>query len=243
MRVLVIGGAGFVGTLTAHFLRQNNWIRVLDLVEPEGEFDDFMQGSCLDIEDVRKACEGMEGLIYMPLASGESNSADSVHLAYDVNVKGMYLALFTAKEAGVGSVVYLSTLDVYQQYGARYLTSEAEYPPDSTTVYGLTKWLGEEVCRNFGQYQGMKVTTLRLCGPMSHEEWISISMRDGYTVCTAAPDVASAINEALHRKTDGYDLFFISGDYEERTMSLDHAREMLGWEPLVRANPTRPLNL
>lgn len=238
MRVLVIGGAGCVGGLTLPFLRRHHSLRVLDRQRPAHLDAEFIAGSCLCEETLKLACAGMEGMVYMPLGRDVGGSIDAVHSAYDVNVKGLHLALQAGQAAGIRSAVYTSSLNIYADFRAAYLSSEAGCPTDTGEVYGFTKWLGEEVCRMFAEQRGLRVTALRLCGPVSEAEWQRRAREPGSPVHTAAADVADALHRALERRSHGYAVYFISGDAREEKMSLRRAREELGWQP--RALPGFP---
>jgi nucleoside-diphosphate-sugar epimerase len=161
-----------------------------------------------------------------------------------VNVKGVYLALMTAHKSGIQHAVYTSSMSVYQVVGGSrgmggnggdlglYLVDE-DLPPDSQRLYGFTKRLGEEVCRNAARQWGMSVNALRLCFPQSKEKWLSEARADVPTMATEAEDVARALLAALEFRA-GFQAFTISGDYEQKLMRMEKAKRLLGWEPLAR---------
>jgi nucleoside-diphosphate-sugar epimerase len=235
MRLLVIGGSGYLGTILMPYLRKEDTIRVMDVTEPKAECDDFIKGSVLDAAVMKQAMSSMEGLIYFAMAryGCENHAAES----FDVNVKGVHLALEAARQAGITRAVYTSTLSIYKSYTAHYLTSEEDCPGDTPHIYGFTKWLGELVCQTFGENYGMTVTTLRLCFPMPMEKWQEDVRKTGYTLNTAAPDVADAVLRAVRRKGPGYVALFTTGDWGERQMSQKRALELLGWAPKARPRP------
>ncbi|MBI2195264.1 MAG: NAD(P)-dependent oxidoreductase [Planctomycetes bacterium] len=234
MRILLIGGSGYLGSLLLPIFRQEHWVRVLDVVDPKEACDEFVRGSVLDLPGLQRAMPGVGGVIYLPMGKGPGGEVESIVPSYDVNVKGLHLAFEAARGAGITHAVYPSTLSIYRDYTGCYLTSEADCPGNAPHIYGFTKWLGEQVCRFFGEHRGMTITALRLCGPMSLERWEEAVRKDGYTLNIAAPDVADAMVRALRRPGPGYEALFITGDYEERQMSLRRARELLGWQPKAR---------
>lgn len=235
MRILMIGGSGFLGTILLPHIRKENWVRVLDLSEPSEQCDEFVCGSVTDLDSLSRAMEGIEGLLYLAMGRGSDGDQEDIHPCYDVNVKGLHLALQTGLDVGIQAAVYPSTMNIYESYTASYLTSEEDCHTNSPEVYGFTKWLGEEVCRYFGLRRGMRVTALRLCGPMEHERWIQATRDNGgYTLCTSVLDVADAMLKALRLPGAGYEAVFVTGDYEERQMSLQKAEKVLGWEPKAR---------
>jgi nucleoside-diphosphate-sugar epimerase len=103
-------------------------------------------------------------------------------------------------------------------------------------VYGFTKRLGEEVCRNAGGAWGMSVNVLRLCLPVADEQWYETVQPDKPTCMTAASDLAQALLAALEYR-NGFQAFLITGDYEQKTVNMSKAKQVLGWEPLARPRP------
>jgi nucleoside-diphosphate-sugar epimerase len=248
MKVLVIGGSGHVGTLILPYLVREHSIRILDRREPveTSPKAEFVEGDLLDSATLTGAMEGQNALLYMAMGQmtpGQPN-ADS---AFDINVKGVYLALMAANQCGIQHAVYTSSMSVYQVVGGprgiagnghemvRYLVDE-DLPPDSQRLYGFTKRLGEEVCRNATRQWVMSVNALRLCFPQSREKWMAETRPEVPTIATEAEDVSRALLAALEFRA-GFQAFTISGDYEQKLMRMEKAKRLLGWEPLARPAP------
>jgi nucleoside-diphosphate-sugar epimerase len=104
-------------------------------------------------------------------------------------------------------------------------------PPDGDDFYGLAKRLGEEVCRTATVARGMDAICLRLCFPTADDSWPKDGTAMQRAISTSARDVAAAIEAALARRGTGFDVYSISGDGDERTMSLAKAKRELGWAP------------
>jgi nucleoside-diphosphate-sugar epimerase len=248
MNVLVIGGSGIVGSLVLPYLTQAHSTRVLDRKAPIETTPkvDFIEGDLLGAEAVSSAMKGQDALLYMAMGQMESGWS-SVDSAFDVNVKGVYLALKAAHDAGIEHAVYTSSMSVYQAiHGFRTIEENAhrlvrelvdeDMPTDSQGLYGLTKRMGEEVCRNATRQWGMSVNALRLCFPQAREKWLSETRLGVPTMATEAEDVARALLAALEFRA-GFQAFTISGDYEQKMMRLRKAKSLLNWEPLARPNP------
>jgi len=232
MRTLVIGGSGYLGTLLMPYLRKESWARVLDVVEPREVCDEFAMGSACEVADLERAAVGIDGVLYLPY--GDGSDYERVLSSYDLSLKAVHLALEVARRARIPHFVYASTLSIYQSFTTHFLTSEEECPGNATEIYGFTKWLGELVCRFFGDNHGMTVTALRLCFPVPEDKWQQMVQKGGYTLATSAPDVADAMLRSLRRQSPGYVALFTTGDYEERQMSQRRAWEVLGWAPQAR---------
>jgi nucleoside-diphosphate-sugar epimerase len=115
----------------------------------------------------------------------------------------------------------------------RYFPDEG-ITPDASDLYGFTKRLGEEVCLNATRAYGMSANALRMCFPTPDDEWAALARLGTPTIATAASDVARALLAALDYRGAGFQAFMISGDYEQKLMSMAKAKRVLGWEPLAR---------
>jgi nucleoside-diphosphate-sugar epimerase len=237
MRVLVVGGSGYVAGLVLPMLSQRHTIRVLDLRPPTADAE-YVTGSATDYASLRTAVEGMDAVVHCAMGSEAWSTPEGAVDAFDVNVKSVHLTLLAARDAAVPHVVYISSLSVYQDLKRRRF--DETVPADATDLYGLTKRLGEEVCRAANTEWGLSVNVLRLAWPTPDETWPEWGPRetprrfytqDGTLIePTRASDLARAVLAALDHR-DGYQLFTITGDQSARLWSTAKAREVLGWSP------------
>jgi nucleoside-diphosphate-sugar epimerase len=240
MRVLVIGGSGYVASLILPLLAEQHRIRVLDRRPPRGGVE-YVVGSATDYADVRLAVDGMDVVMHCAMGSTAWDTAEGAADAFDVNVKSVYLTLLAARDARVPHAVHISSLSVYRDLTARRL--DESVPADATDLYGLTKRLGEQVCAAAVAEWGLSVNVLRLAWPTPDEVWPawgappSPQLRraaDGSLIeATAATDLAAAILAALEYR-DRLQLFTISGDGSARLWSTAKAQRMLGWTATFR---------
>jgi len=233
MKVLIIGGSGYLGRLVLPFLAEQHALRVFDLAPPADPAWEYVPGNVGDLAALSQAAEGMDALLYMAMGNKEYALPDAITTNFDVNIKGVYLALYAAQHAGVAQAVYTSSMSIYGgNLLERYFPDE-ELTPDSSHLYGFTKRLGEEVCRNAAREWNMSVNALRLCFPISEDEWQSTTRLGTPTIATTAADVARALLAALEYR-GGFQTFMISGDYEQKLLNMSKAQRLLGWAPLAR---------
>ncbi len=233
MRVLVVGGSGYVAGQVLPLLAREHTLRVFDLRPPLDPGWEYHAGNIGDAQALIDAATGMDALLYM--AMGEKNyvTLPGVVSNLDVNIKGVYLALYAAHQAGIAHAVYTSSMSVYAgPLLERYFPDE-ELTPDATEIYGFSKRLGEEACRNATREWGMSVNVLRLCFPTPEEAWRAATQAGTPTIATTSSDVARALLAALAYR-GGFQPFIISGDYEQKIMNMAKAKRLLGWEPLAR---------
>ena len=241
MNVLVIGGSGRVGTNILPFLKSQFKLRVFDLVAPAAGEVEYVSGDVTNPEAVASAVQGMDAVIYLVMPSMEKTR--DVVFSYDLNVKGLHVALDAVCDAGIRRVAYASTGSVHSLPKDDFYTSE-DLPLESGSVYGLTKSLGERICQWFCRYKDMTIVALRLFQPMSYDAWLQApSAKWGKylgSTSLAPSDTASAFIAGLTRDvTAGFHPVFIAGDHEGKHINLSRAQDLLDWRPLQR-RPTNP---
>ena len=237
MRVLVIGGSGYVGTLTLPLLAEQFTLRVFDRNPPSDPRWEYLQGDITDPAALDRAAEGAHLLLYM--AMGTVRGLSGIHEpipAYDVNVKGVHLALGAAVKAGIKRAVYTSSLSVYDDHLdiRSGVTDREGIPPEPHSLYGFTKLLGEEVCAFFARAHNLPTLALRLFMPVSQEKWHAEHDPTQVDGRTSAPDLARAFAAALDYDHTGFDVIHITGDTSGRAYHHEKAKRLLGWEPMER---------
>ncbi|WP_194896418.1 NAD-dependent epimerase/dehydratase family protein [Catenulispora pinisilvae] len=245
MRILIIGGSGYVGTLMTPLLAEQHEVRVLDLVPPQGGYDHVV-GSAADPEVLATALDGMDAVVHGAMGSLSETDwpAPDTASAFEVNVASVYATLQAAHAAGVSRAVVIGSLSVFSNEPVRLVERDVDEgsEPDATNVYGVTKRLGEQVARIAAQEHGMTVTVLRLAFPTPDDLWplwalpvkdepVQVRRDDGTPVpALAASDLAAAVSAALTRDAGDYDVFHIVGaDDSGGTWTAAKARDVLGW--------------
>jgi nucleoside-diphosphate-sugar epimerase len=244
MRVLVVGGSGYVAGLILPALTEAHTVRVLDPQPGPAGVDyevDYRPGDATDPDVVRAATEGMDAVLHCAMAGADWDTPAGAVLAFDVHVTSVQVTLRAAHDAGIPHAVHVSSMSVYREVTARELDESAR--PDATDIYGLTKRLGEEVCAAAVAQWGLSVNVLRLAWPTPDDVWPLWGSRwaaeqpgprraaDGRPIDgTAASDLGRAVCAALEYR-DGFQAFTITGDRSARLWSTAKARQLLGWQP------------
>jgi nucleoside-diphosphate-sugar epimerase len=237
MRVLVVGGSGYVAGLMMPGLAGRHEVRVLDR-RPAPSGVGYLAGDATDPGTLSRAVDGMDAVVHCAMAGTDWDSPAGSADAFAVHVTSVHLALRAAHEAGVPHVVHISSLSVYRDLERRRL--DESDPPDATDVYGLTKRLGEQVCAAAVAEWGLSVNVLRLAWPTPDELWprwgrweepVQRYAADGTPIeATAASDLTRAVLAALEYR-DGFQVFTITGDRSAGLWSTAKARDLLGWRP------------
>jgi len=168
--VVVIGGAGFIGSHLAEALLREK-------VERLAVIDNFSSGRIENLKSVVgdtrvEVCEG--DILHADVLDNALEGADCVfHLAalwllhcrtrpreaFRVNVEGTFNVLETCVRNGVEKLVYSSSASVYGDPAESPI--HEEHALGSRTFYGATKIAGEQMCRAFFAEHGLDYLALR----------------------------------------------------------------------------------
>ena len=158
MRVLITGGAGFIGSrLVRACLEQGDDVRVLDdfstgraenLLGLQAAHD-LVKGSLVDFETVQRSVSGCEVVYHLGALPSAVQSVDEPARTHAVNASGTVHVLEAARQAGVRRVVFASSCAIYGSSTALPLKEELAPLPESP--YALQKLSGELYCQQFGR--------------------------------------------------------------------------------------------
>jgi len=176
MRILVTGGAGFIGShLVEKLLSLGHDVAILD------DFNDFYDPQIkrqniaavakdvaihhLDLRDsgaVRNLFhrEKFEAIAHLAARAGVRPSIQNPQLYYDTNVDGTLHLLDAARVTGVERFIFASSSSVYGN-SKTVPFSEDRQLIQTLSPYGATKIAGEFLCSTYSHLYGMRVVALR----------------------------------------------------------------------------------
>jgi UDP-glucose 4-epimerase len=169
-RVLVIGGAGFVGShlvdqLTEEPVKEiivlDNFVRGTRENLSEAVKDKrvrVVEGSVMDLRLLRELMQGTDYVFHLA-ALWLFECVHQPRSALEVNVVGTYNVIETAQQAGVKKVVYSSSASVYGD--ALFTPMTEDHPFNNRTMYGATKIAGEQFFRAFNEQSKLDYVGLR----------------------------------------------------------------------------------
>ncbi len=179
-RILVTGGAGFIGSeLVTQLAAQGHHVVVVDnLVNGKranlAHLDhEQVQLSATDMRDRETMTELLRGveIVYHLACLGVRHSLHNPFENHDVNATGTLHLLDMARRADVARFVYVSSSEVYGT--ARWAPMTEEHPTYPMTVYGGGKLAGECYTRAYWESYSYPTTVVRpfnSFGPRSHHE-------------------------------------------------------------------------
>ena len=183
-RVLVTGGAGFIGShLVDRLVGEGNAVTVLDdlssgarenLTDALRDGDvRLMVGSILDPATVGAAMEGCDVVFHLAVKCVRSSIGKPLE-NHHINATGTLLLLEEARRRRISRFVYCSSSEIYGNSGAGRLTEETL--PQPVTVYGAGKLAGEHYTKAYFQTYGLPAVVVRpfnTYGPREHERGMS----------------------------------------------------------------------
>jgi nucleoside-diphosphate-sugar epimerase len=169
-KVLVTGGAGFIGSnLTESLLRKKHFVRVLDdfstgkrenlIFGKEHPLLEILEGDIRDLRTCKKAIRGVEYIFHQAALPSVQRSVEDPGTSNAINVGGTLNILLAAKEEGVKRVIYASSSSIYGDTPT--LPKHEEMPLHPLSPYALQKYIGEQYCRLFYQLYGLDSVSLR----------------------------------------------------------------------------------
>jgi len=169
-KVLVTGGAGFIGSnLTESLLNAGNEVVCLDNFSTGkrkniGEFlanprYRLIEGDIRNYEDCQKAVEDIEFVFHEAALGSVPRSIKDPVTTTDVNIGGFVKMLFASKEEGVKRFIYAASSSTYGDHPDLPKVENKIGSPLSP--YAITKYVNELYANNFAKTYGIEVIGLR----------------------------------------------------------------------------------
>ncbi|MGI6300681.1 MAG: SDR family oxidoreductase [Verrucomicrobiota bacterium] len=179
-RVLVTGGAGFIGSHLAEALvRAGHTVRVLDDLssgrrENLAHLDrdiEFLQADICDRAAVKTAVAGVDTVFHQAAMASVPRSIELPLETNSINIGGTVALLCAARDAGVRRFVFASSSSIYGDNPVLPKSEEMSLSPISP--YGLQKQAGEQYVCMFHRLYGLETVALRyfnVFGPRQNPE-------------------------------------------------------------------------
>ncbi|WP_063727869.1 dTDP-glucose 4,6-dehydratase [Streptomyces sp. RTd22] len=187
MRILVTGGAGFIGSAYVRTLLDGGYagyedasVTVLDKLTYAGNRTnlpahhdrlDFVQGDICDAELLRELLPGHDAVVNFAAESHVDRSIEDPSAFVRTNVLGTQTLLEGCLLSGVERVVHISTDEVYGSIERGAWTEEWPLAPNSP--YAASKASGDLIARSYWRTHGLDVSITRCSnnyGPHQHPE-------------------------------------------------------------------------
>jgi len=177
MKILVTGGAGFIGSHLVDLLKERNHdVRILvrkgeihpaykkdinpEILEHVKKMDvEIFHGNLLDKKSLEKACKGVD-IVYHLAAIAHEYKGLPINIYYDVNVHGTRNLLNICLKNNVKRFVYVSSIEACgPSIDGNPVTEKTELHP--VCLYGKSKLGGEVISLYYYKKFGLPVTVVR----------------------------------------------------------------------------------
>ena len=188
MKVVVTGGAGFIGSNLAEELLKKHEVTVIDnlstgRIENLDQIMDkinFIEGSITNLDLLKEAFSGSDTVFHEAAIPSVQRSVDNPIASNEANVEGTLKVLVAARDCGVRKVVYASSSSAYGNTPT--LPKIEDMKPNPRSPYAVSKLAGEYYCRVFSEVYGLKTACLRyfnVYGPRQnpHSEYAAVIPR------------------------------------------------------------------
>lgn len=167
MKVLITGGAGFIGSNLARLMADQgiDEIRVLDDLSTgyaknlAGVPVQFTEGSILDFETLKRVTEGIDSIVHLAAIPSVPRSIANPRASHEANTTGTLNVLEAAREAGVDHVIVASSSSVYGSNPKLPKNEEDWTRPLSP--YGVSKHATEGYALAYQASYGIKTLAFR----------------------------------------------------------------------------------
>ena len=167
-KVLVTGGAGFIGSnLAEELIRQGAKVVIIDnfvtgfrenLEEIKGDFD-FVEGDLNNDEKLKRAIENVEIVFHQAALPSVPRSVENPLETHDACVNGTFNLLIKAKENNVKRLIYAASSSAYGNQAA--LPKVETMFPEPLSPYAAAKLMGEYYCKVFSGVYNLETFSLR----------------------------------------------------------------------------------
>lgn len=169
-KVVVTGGAGFIGSHLAEELARRDYRVIIlddlstgkvenieDLLGKENV--EFIKGSITDLPLLRELFRGVDYVFHQAALPSVPRSIENPQATHEVNVSGTLNVLLAARENSIKKVLYTSSSSVYGDIPT--LPKKEDMVPHPLSPYAVTKLAGEYYCQVFHQVYGLPTVCLR----------------------------------------------------------------------------------
>lgn len=166
-KVLVAGGAGFIGShLVQHLVNANAQVRVLDNLSTGWienlknvrSFIQFQEASITNFDACLEATDQFDIIFHCAAQTSVPQSIEDPLFCFQTNIAGTYNLLEAARQNKVKRVIFSSSSAVY---GQQQKVCHEDLACNPTSPYGYSKYMGELLCKQYALFFNLETVSLR----------------------------------------------------------------------------------
>lgn len=172
MKILVTGGAGFIGSNLCEHLLENGyqvrcldnfatgkWQNIIPLIDRFPETFEMQVGDIRKLDDCRKAVDGVDYVMHEAALGSVPRSINDPITTNDVNIGGFLNMLVASRDAGVKRFIFAASSSTYGD--SKSLPKVEDVIGKPLSPYAITKYVDELYADVFARTYGMEYIGLR----------------------------------------------------------------------------------
>lgn len=167
-KILITGGAGFIGSHLVDELVKENEVVVIDNFSIGSKKNleqaiktgnlKIIKGDIVNLKTVKETMSGIQVIFHLA-AMGVRESLNNPFLVHEINALGTLNLLVEARKNKIKRFIHVSSSEVYGS--ARYVPMDENHPLNPETVYGASKLAGEQYALSFFRTYGFETIVVR----------------------------------------------------------------------------------
>ncbi len=173
MKILITGGAGFIGSHLTKLLSVDNDVIIYDIKEPKQANVDSIIGDVNNLEKNLQSHTNIDVVIHLAASVGVENTETDPIMTLNSNILGTKNILEFCKTNNVKKIILASSSEVYGE--PTKIPIEESQTPIPITTYGVSKLAGEEYVKSYAKMYGLKYSILRffnVVGPNQSKRFV-----------------------------------------------------------------------
>jgi len=155
MRILITGSTGFIGRSLKQFLEKKG-ISIVSY-----DIEDNPPNSILDLSNLKSKVADVDGVVHLAAMTRPKLAFENPRDCVNINIAGTANVLEAIRQVPGKRpwLIFISSREVFGEPETLPITEQTLRHPQN--LYGMTKFVGEELCRIFSESYGLKIRILR----------------------------------------------------------------------------------